>query len=141
MYAIIWSRIFFPPIILWKTSFLSAWGSGMARIISVPWLVRCLPIILIGRIGSTPGSWRWLTSGVPIVIANMATRWHLFSSPSRVTTRALSADPWFRRSCSGGIMITLYCQKNGRCFRQCARHCSSTWMSSIRYLLRCSRDF
>ena len=46
-----------------------------------------------------------------------------------------------RRRCSGGIMITLYCQKKGRCFRRCARRCSSTWMSSIRYLLRCSRDF
>lgn len=29
----------------------SAQASGMARIISVPWRVRCLPIILIGRTG------------------------------------------------------------------------------------------
>ena len=141
MYVIIWSQTFFLPIILWKTSFLSAQASGMARIISVPWRARCLPIILIGRIGSTPGSWRWLTSGVPIVIANMAIPWRRFSSPSRVTTRVLSADLWFRRSCSGGIMITLCCQKKGRFFRRCARRCFSTWMSSIRFLLRCSRDF
>ncbi len=47
----------------------------------------------------------------PTVIANMATLWRRFSSPSRVTIRVLSAGLWFRRSCSGGIMITLCCQK------------------------------
>lgn len=39
-----------------------------------------------------------------------------------------------------GIMIISYCQRNGRCFRRCASRWLSIWMSSTRFLLRCSRD-
>ncbi len=101
----------------------------------------CLPPILTGQTGFTPGSWAWWTSGAAIHIANTATRWLRFSFPNRVTTRVLSVGDCYRRNCSGGIVTILFCRKSVRFIRRWHSLWSSISMSSTRFLHRCSRDF
>ena len=108
---------------------------------TVPWHARCLPPILTGQTGFTPGSWAWWTSGAAIHIANTATRWLRFSFPNRVTTRVLSVADCYRRNCSGGIVTILFCRKSVRFIRRWHSLWLSISMSSTRFRHRCSRDF